>query len=328
MVLDKITDGILWIDLEGTIKLASRSMQKLVPESIEGARFWDALPDDFFGFSMRESLRYGISHELIYKNNLEISTLFLYQGEKRDHGLLLKISDQTERQTFRSREAQDDRMKELGSMATRLAHEIRNPLGGIRGFSMLLYRDLAGDPNLQELASQILDGTRSLERLVSSMLEYARPKELDIQTHDLGAFLRKTARFVKMDPAFPPSVRLNLHIPDEPILLPFDADALKRALLNLIANGLQAMEKGGELTLSLLQTGHTGQITITDTGIGMEEEELTSLFMPFFTTKRNGNGLGLVETKKIITTHGGTIDVHSKPSKGSSFIIHLPLRRS
>ena len=92
--------------------------------------------------------------------------------------------------------------------------------------------------------------------------------------------------------------------------------------------GLQAMAKGGELTVSLLQTGHTCQITITDTGIGMEEEELASLFVPFFTTKRNGNGLGLVETKKIITTHGGTIDVHSKPAKGSSFIIHLPLRRS
>ncbi len=303
-------------------------MQKIVPESIEGSRFWDAFPDDFFGFSMRESLRYGISYDLIYKNNLEISTLFLYQGEKKDHGLLLKLSDVTERQKFRTKEAQEDRMKELGSMATRLAHEIRNPLGGIRGFSMLLYRDLAGEPNLQELASQILDGTRSLERLVSSMLEYARPKELDIRTHDLGAFLRKTARFVKMDPAFPPNVRLNLYIPDEPILVPFDSDALKRAILNLMANGLQAMAKGGELTLSLLQTGHTCQITITDTGIGMEEEELASLFVPFFTTKRNGNGLGLVETKKIITTHGGTIDVHSKPAKGSSFIIHLPMRRS
>jgi PAS domain S-box-containing protein len=329
-ILEKITDGILWIDLEGKVILASVSLEKMLalPKvQLEGRRFWDIFSDDFFGFSMRESLRYGISHELVYKNNLEISTIFLYQGEKESHGLLLKISDITEREQFRWKEAQGERMKELGIMAARLAHEIRNPLGGIRGFSMLLYRDLSNNPNLQELASQILDGTRSLEQLVSSMLEYAKPKALELQTHDLTAFLRKIARFVKVDPLFPPEVHLNLHIPDKPMLAAFDADALKRAVLNLIANGLQAIEKEGELTISLLQNGHTCQITITDTGIGMQEEELNSLFIPFFTTKRNGNGLGLVETKKIIATHGGSLEVHSKPSRGSSFIITIPMRR-
>jgi signal transduction histidine kinase len=305
-------------------------MEKIVhlPKSqFIGQRFWDTFPDDFFGFSMRESLRYGIAHELLYKNNLEISTIFLYQGEKCEHGLLVKITDIAERERARSEDAQGERMKQLGEMTARLAHEIRNPLGGIRGFAMLLHQDLATQPHLQEFAGQVVEGTRSLERLVCSMLEYAKPKELSFQTHDLTAFLRKIARFVKVDPVFPPNVHLSLHIPNKPILAPFDADALQGAVLNLMTNGLQAIENEGTLTLSLLQNGHICQITVSDTGIGMDEETLSSLFIPFFTTKRNGTGLGLVETKKIITSHGGTIEVHSKPQKGSSFIITIPLRR-
>jgi signal transduction histidine kinase len=330
ILLEKISDGILWIDLEGTIKITSLALEKILhlPKGeLVGRPFWDIFPDDFFGFSLREALRYGISYELLYKNNLEISTLFLYAGEKHEQGLLLKVCDITDREIFRSREAQGDRMKQLGEIAARLAHEIRNPLGGIRGFAMLLHRDLADKPHLQELAAQVLDGTRSLERLVSSMLEYARNTPLVLQTQDITAFLRNVARFVKMDPAFPPHVRLNLHIPPKPLLVPFDADALTRAILNLVTNGLQAMEQVGELTISLLHNGHTCQITITDTGVGMNEEEVSSLFTPFFTTKSKGNGLGLVETKKILTTHGGSIEVHSSPKKGSSFILIIPMRR-
>ncbi len=329
-ILEKITDGILWIDLEGVIKIASLSMEKILglPKGgLTGKRFWDVFADDFLGFSMRESLRYGIAHELLYKNNLEISTFFIYQGEKSEHGLFVKVSDMSAKEIAKSEEAQGERMKQLGEMSARLAHEIRNPLGGIRGFAMLLHQDLAGQPHLQEFAGQVVEGTRSLERLVCSMLEYAKPKELFFNTHDLTAFLRKIGRFVKIDPSFPAHIHLSLHIPNKPILVPFDADALQGALLNLMANGVQAMGKEGTLTLSLLQNGHTCQITVSDTGIGMDEEELASLFTPFYTTKQHGTGLGLVETKKIITSHGGTIEVHSKPQKGSSFIITLPMRR-
>lgn len=327
-ILRKVTDGILWIDLEGTVKIASLSLEKMVPDvngPLAGRRFWDLFADDFFGFSMRESLRYGISHDLVYKNNLEISTVFLYQGEKQDHGLLIKVSDIAEREQFRSKLVHNEQIQELGSMAARLAHEIRNPLGGIRGFAMLLERDLASHPHLQELVGQILDGTRALEKLTSSMLEFVKTPELSIETRDITAFLRNMARFVKVDPAFPSNISLVAHIPDKPLLVPFDADALTRALLNLLTNGIQALEDGGELTLSLLHNGTHCQITVADNGVGMED--VGTLFTPFFTTKPKGNGLGLVETKKIISLHGGTIDVHSHVKKGSSFIITLPMRR-
>lgn len=329
-LLRKISEGILWINLDGTIAATSESLQKILKVSLKNILyqpFWDVFPDEYFGFSMRESLRYGLSYQLIYKGHLEISTSFFYQGPKYQHGLIVIVCDIAERQKFQQLAAQSDRMKELGEMAARLAHEIRNPLGGIRGFSTLLYRDLSTQPHLQEMVSQILEGARGLENLVTTILEYTRPLCVSLETHDMAGFLRSVTRFIKVDPSFPSNIRLMLHIPDEPLLAPFDPDVLKRALLNLMVNALQAMPNGGELSVSLMRIDPGCQIAITDTGVGMNEEQLASLFIPFFTTKQKGNGLGLVETKKIVQAHGGSIEARSTLQRGSSFLLTLPLKR-
>jgi signal transduction histidine kinase len=156
---------------------------------------------------------------------------------------------------------------------------------------------------------------------------YARPIELSEQTVDLSQFLKQSAKALKIDPDFPANVKFNLHIPDELILVPIDPDAFRRALLNLLINGIQAMPEGGELTLALLKYETNCQISISDTGIGMDEEQLKALFSPLFTTKKNGNGLGLVETKKIIQGHGGSIDARSILGRGTTFLLTLPLKR-
>ena len=120
---------------------------------------------------------------------------------------------------------------------------------------------------------------------------------------------------------------MALHIPDSPILAPIDPDALKSALLNLIFNAFQAMPLGGVLTISLLKMETSCQIAVSDTGIGMDEEQQARLFSPFYTTKQKGNGLGLVETGKIIQAHFGSIDVRSQPKQGTTFTLTLPLKR-
>jgi PAS domain S-box-containing protein len=335
-ILQNISDAIVFVDLNGTIAIANEAAQKIVQKKGEALlfkRYWDLFPDEMLGFSLREALRYGISHQLLYKTlpqtgrELEISTSFLFEGPKSQHGLIILLRDITERQKMQQAAARSDRMKELGSMAAKVAHEIRNPLGGIRGFATLLHRDLSGLPHLQEMAGQVIEGTKSLERLVTTVLQYARPVQIVLQTADLGQFLKQLAKFVRIDPAFPPTVKLLLHVPNEPLLVPFDQEGLKSALLNLIFNGLQAMGQGGTLTLSVLQLDLTCQISIVDTGVGMNEEQLQSLFSPFFTTKSNGNGLGLVETQKIIQAHGGAIDVRSLPGRGTTFTLTLPLKR-
>jgi signal transduction histidine kinase len=333
-LLQKISEAIFFIDLNGTIVVANDAAHKMVKrKELLFKRYWDHFSDEEFGFSMREALRYGISHKLLYKTfadlgkELEISTSFLYEGPKSQHGMILLLRDITERQKLHQITSRTDRMKELGEMAAKVAHEIRNPLGGIRGFATLLYRDLYDQTNLQEMAAQVIEGTKSLEALVTNVLLYARPIKIVAQTLDLSHFLKQVAKFFKMDPAFPPHVKLQLNIPNDPILAPFDPEALKGALLNLLFNAIQAMSEGGVLTLSLIKGDSSCQISIADTGVGIKEEELRSLFSPLFTTKTKGNGLGLVETQKIAQAHNGAIDVRSLPGLGTTFTLTLPLKR-
>lgn len=329
-ILKNISDAILFMNLEGIVILLNESAQKLLkvkPETVLFKKFWENFPDDFFGFSLKEALKFGIPHRLIYRNDMEISTSFVYEGAKSHHGMLLILRDISEKQKLQLIANRNDRMKELGEIAATVAHEIRNPLGGIRGYASLLYRDLEKQQNLQEMAGYIIEGTKALEKIVSAILHYSKPIQIQLQTVDLGAFLKQLGKFIKVDPAFPAQVKMALHIPDAPLLAPIDPEFLKSALLNLIFNAFQAMPLGGTLTLSLLKMESTCQIAISDTGIGMDEDQLKSLFSPFFTTKKKGNGLGLVETQKIIQAHFGSIEVRSKLKQGTTFTLTLPLKR-
>lgn len=333
--LKNVSDAWIFLDLSGTLWVANEAACKFfsLPGDLSiGQSFWDLFEDDYFGFSMRESLKFGIPHRLIYKSqrllDLEISTSFLLIGPLSHHGLILVARDLSERKRLQAAIHQGDRMRELGLLSAQIAHEIRNPLGGIRGFASLLLRDLENEAHLKEMALAIIDGTKALEKLVASILHYAKPIELQIQSKDLGALIRQTAQLVKVDPAFPSLVKIELHIPNDPVLVPVDPDAFKSALLNLMFNAIQAMPDGGHLTISLFKLEGCCQIAVTDTGIGMDADTINHLFFPFFTTKKKGNGLGLVETERIIKAHKGSIDVRSQNSKGSTFTVTLPLRRS
>ena len=208
-----------------------------------------------------------------------------------------------------------------------IVHEIRNPLSSIRGFATLLERDLESYPPLQEMAHTILEGIKILEKLTTAVLQFAKPLQIHPESADLAAFLKKVVRFAKADPAFPQQVRILTNIPNGSFLIPFDPAALQSALLNLIFNAVQAMPNGGELSLSLIQMDRACQIAVTDTGIGIDPGIMEHLFSPFFTTKKWGNGLGLIEVQKIVQAHYGTIDVRSSPDKGSTFTITLPSKR-
>ncbi|MBS0626121.1 MAG: two-component sensor histidine kinase [Verrucomicrobia bacterium] len=333
-VLKNVSQGILFVNLDGTLTVMNEAAQKLLKVSQEAVLFkkmWDVFPDDLFGFPMKEALKFGLSHKLLYKSyegkEFEISTTFVYEGPKPYHGLIVLFRDVSETQKLQLIVNRAHRMKELGEMAATLAHEIRNPLGGIRGYASLLYRDLKSQEHLQEMAGYVIEGTKNLEKLVTTVLQYARPVQVQPSSVELGSFLRGVAKFVKVDPAFPDSVKLQLHIPFDPLLAPIDPEMLKAALLNLIFNAIQAMPNGGALSLVLMKREASCLIEVSDTGIGMDEEQMAKLFSPFFTTKAQGTGIGLVEAQKIVQAHFGSIEARSQPGRGTTFTITLPLKR-
>jgi signal transduction histidine kinase len=337
-ILQNISQGIIFIDLEGRVTTINDTAARLLNVAVCQVLYqnvWNHFADDFFGFSLRESLRFGITQRLIYKTiqqrpeikELEISTSFVFVGPKTYHGLIILLRDITQIQRLQQVAHRNDRMKELGEMAATVAHEIRNPLGGIRGYAQLLFRDLADQKNLQEMAGFVIEGTKSLESLVTTILSYSRPVQIQPQSVELGVFLKQLGQFVRVDPAYPPRVKIEIHIPLDPLLAPVDPEALKSCLLNLIYNAFQAMPQGGLLTITLLKLDNVYQIAITDTGVGIDPQHLQQLFSPFFTTKQQGTGLGLVEAQKIVQAHGGQMDVRSQIGRGSTFTLILPFKR-
>jgi signal transduction histidine kinase len=307
--------------------------------------FWEIFPDDLFGFSMRESLasnqapaRTSITLNANQDNfrELEINVTFVLdkkngpENQKNEDfdfnkGVIILIQNMTEVRYLQRIANRNDRMKDLGEMAAMVAHEIRNPLGGIRGFASLLVRDLEQQPEMQQMAKYIVEGTDNLNRLVTDVLNYSRPIQLKFEKIDFISLVEEVKQHVLMDSSFSQNIGI-LFLPQlKTLIVPMDAHFVKSALLNLIVNAIQAMPNGGDITINLKQKKNMAILEVIDTGIGILTENLEKIYTPFFTTKPQGHGFGLPEVYKIIKAHQGTIEVESTVGQGTTFIVKLPL---
>ncbi len=337
-----ITEGIIFIDLEGTISTYNRMAEETIQVPLAKViynKFWDAFEDDYFGFSMREALQKKTAPRSSYvtlllnekEKHLEIHTAFVLQpepplGAKEMQGMIILIRDISEIRRLESLESRNDRMKELGEMAAIVAHEIRNPLGGIKGFASLLQRDLTDKPEQQQMATYIIEGTDNLNNLVTNVLNFSRPVQLQFESVDFVALCRELLSHVQKDENTPQNIEFNFSTQVTTLQIFLDPQLMKGALLNLIFNAIQAMPKGGALTLSIeIDTGSV-IVNVTDTGMGIPPENLEKIFTPFFTTKPSGNGFGLAEVHKVIQAHNGGIHVKSKVGEGTTFTLEFPLR--
>jgi signal transduction histidine kinase len=208
------------------------------------------------------------------------------------------------------------RLEMLGRMAATLAHEIRNPLGGIQLYASMLRRDLEGDAAKARTLDRILAAVSSLDALVEDMLLYGRDVEPAKARQPLGAVadaaldLARAAIEEKGVKAVRDGAGGEADV---------DGPMLQRALLNLVLNAVQAMERGG--TLTLRAEGRT--LSVLDTGPGIPSEVLEKLFTPFTTTKAQGTGLGLAIVQKIVEAHGGSVEARNRPEGGAAFTVRL-----
>ena len=213
----------------------------------------------------------------------------------------------------------------LEKMAPVLAHEIRNPLGSIKGAAQVL-RSEAESADQQNLLDVITEEVNRLNRVVSQFLDYARPDTSEVQPRSVNAVIEKALAVIEADNrASRIEIQWELH-PHLP-LVPMDREQIHQVILNIALNALEAMPEGGVLTVrtSLIHSdaGDAVGIAIRDTGHGMRREALRQIFTPFFTTKERGVGLGLAVCERIIRSHGGKIRVKSIPGQGTIFLIRL-----
>lgn len=325
-LLEHLSQGILFINDKGTITFFNPSAAKLLGFSqnqILNTLFSGHFSDDFLGFSLLAALKEKQSLSSRYISPLPEHILEVEANYFHD-GLIILIRDVTEMRKLQSIAQRNDRLKELGELAAMVAHEIRNPLGGIKGFASLLERDLKDKPELQQMATYIVEGAENLNQLINHILNYSRPLTLKFELIDIIPLLSDIITIIEADETLRKNYGVNIISSHEHLYVWVDPHLLKSAVLNLVMNGCQAMPEGGTVTIELTQQQQTCIIQVIDHGEGIPDEHLSKLFTPFFTTKIGGNGFGLVEVQKVVQAHDGLIEVHSELHKGTIFTLTLP----
>ncbi len=212
----------------------------------------------------------------------------------------------------------------LGELAAGLAHEIRNPLAGIAGVIEIISRDLPPGSAARSVIKDAKEEALQINRILTDLLETARPKPPQFQVKDLAGTVEHAVMFARQQ-AVTKGIRIELDKGEEIPPVDHDPSQMNQVLLNLLLNAIQAMDKPGAIYVSLRRDRDAALLTIADQGKGIAPEVLPNIFRPFFTTKGHGTGLGLSLARRIVEAHGGTITVRSEVGKGTQFMVRLPI---
>lgn len=244
------------------------------------------------------------------------------EGHKYIQGILHDISNLKKAEWLT---LQTEKLAAAGRLVRTLAHEVRNPLNNITLSTEQLLLDVKDEEN-QLYLDVIRRNSVRISTIITELLNSSRPSDIELNKTSLQELLQEV-----MDSAAD-SMQLNgvelvVHFRPAPFYVLADRSKLKIAFMNLIVNAIEAMESMSNARLSLRMSAQENHVLceVTDNGVGIATENLSRLFEPYYTSKRNGMGLGLASTMNIIQSHKGYIEVHSKPTVGTTFIVHLPL---
>ena len=256
--------------------------------------------------------------------NLLISPVTDRVGERL--GIVQIMEDATREARMEAEMARIRRLADIGQLAAKMAHEVRNPLSSIKGAAQLMRHEAESNPAVREFIDIIIDEVNGLSRLTTDLLDFARPMRLDIRPTDLRELIASTCSLMR-NGLGGSGIDFDLQISDHLPEVRVDPKQIQQILRNLLLNAVQAMPDGGVVTVKAApEVNHESvTISVTDYGVGISEDRLELIFQPLYTTKTKGTGLGLSIVTKIVENHGGTIQVSSRPHEGSTFTIRLPV---
>jgi PAS domain S-box-containing protein len=251
---------------------------------------------------------------------LGYNTALLTDRQGKALGVILSFSDLTEVKRLQEQMELKERLTALGEMSAGIAHELRNPMAVISGYLNLLGKrqDEPGRAVIRDMAAEIT----GMNRIIGDLLTFARPTPLNRVKVNVKELLEGcVANLVQ---AKGPEARIStvLHLADAEATA--DEGLLRQAFANLLQNAAEAMPGGGTLTVETSANARETMIVIGDTGVGIHRDKLKKIFLPFFTTKDRGVGMGLALVHKIVASHGGRIEVESEEGKGTTFTVTLP----
>jgi PAS domain S-box-containing protein len=226
------------------------------------------------------------------------------------------------------RKRQEERLREqaalarVGEMAAVVAHEVRNPLAGIRGALQVIGSRLPAASQDASVLKDVLLRIDSLNGIVDDLLQFARPRQLRLTPLAIGAFMADAAAWLKQDHSMG---LVEIDVEPSDVIIEADPDQLRLVFTNLLLNAAQAVQQRGRITIAFDVQGEACAVSVRDSGPGIPEEVRTRVFEPFFTTKHRGTGLGLPTAKRIVEMHGGTIDVTCPGEGGTVVTVVLPI---
>jgi signal transduction histidine kinase len=246
----------------------------------------------------------------------------LEQTHEALRGEVRRLSDELE---AKNRElARKNRLADLGQMASHVAHEVRNSLVPMKLYLSLLKRRIDDDHGSFDVLEKVMAGFTALEATVGDLLHFSSQRDPRRERVDVPALLNEVVQ--SLSPQFQAQdIRCCIDCPDG-LALMADSDMLRRALLNLLLNALDALPAGGELVITACQTSEGIEIEVADSGPGVSADLIDRLFEPFFTTKGGGTGLGLAIVERIAAAHGGRATIANCPEGGAAFTLIIPQR--
>jgi two-component system nitrogen regulation sensor histidine kinase GlnL len=349
-VVAGIPSGVIVVDREGRIVLFNRAAETVTgfaASEVIGRMYAETLGKEV---SWRQTPLYTLAtgccsdqqeKELTSKSGEQVpvsSSTSLLGGESSLAGAVEVVVDL---RRIKALEAEVDRVRTLaamGELAAVVAHEIRNPLGGIKGFASLLERDLASSPDSMKLVAKIKEGIGSLEGIVNDLLEAGSSTKLRFSNTELTAEVRKVVEMCRMAAEGEgKAVEFEVSTPDAPVYCRVDAGRIRQALTNLMRNAVEAAGDCGRVRVRL-RTGADPGLTpnigkapgnrlfleVTDSGPGIPSGDADKVFTPFFTTKHGGTGLGLPTVRRIAGLHGGEVEYTRSCEGGSTFTMTIP----
>ncbi|MEJ2155201.1 MAG: PAS domain S-box protein [Desulfobacteraceae bacterium] len=260
---------------------------------------------------------------------LEIRAIPRFDDQGQITGVLHVSRDITERKQIEDNLQRAEQMKLVGEWATALAHEIKNPLAGIKVAVEVLAEELDTEED-RTVVKRAVHQIKRIEMLLKSLLNFAKPPKPQPAVTDLNALLARTMAFAVKKPAHRDGsqgrIKISRNFDADLPWISIDPIQFQQIFLNLILNATEAMPGGGQLQVTTRHDISKNKIAveIADTGTGIEQDDLERIFQPFFTTKKKGTGLGLAITKRLIEQHSGKISVSSAPGQGTTFCIELP----
>jgi signal transduction histidine kinase len=233
--------------------------------------------------------------------------------------------DITERKTSEARLREQASLAQLGRMAAVVAHEVRNPLAGIRGALQVIGQRMAPEATERGIVTEIVNRVDTLNAIVEDLLLFARPRPPVIRPTTFAELSAKIRTQCGNDPAF---AHIEITIAEADVRMHVDPEMFTLVMLNLMNNAGQAMKGHGQIAVSVHEDGAWFDVRVADTGPGMPTDVQARLFEPFFTTKARGTGLGLATARRIIESHGGTLTLACPTTGGTVATIRLPVNHT